>query len=107
MRHILATFLAVFASSGCVLGSEDDADATQHEQVDDVQGDESAEQTSPPPSYEEGDSDGDWSSNPCNGQTGVTYFIDGRELFVPAACNPHYIEKGTPPELTGDLEDLT
>ena len=61
------------------------------------------EQVGQDPAQPPYDSPGD-PANPCAAQVGTVYTIDGREVFVPAACNPNWMDMGDPaPEiLPGD-----
>src|SRR5262245_52192855 len=58
----------------------------------DVQGDPGAK-PEPPPAIYDGEARDD---DPCKAK-GVTYTIDGYDVFVPAACDPNWKDTGDPP----------
>ena len=105
MWRIVATSLLLSAAAGCAV-EVDGQPPPRADGNEDVQGDSSAGQPPAPPEYyDEGDADPLESSNPCADVVGVTYDLGGQLVFVPAACNEGWIDKGDPPPEPQQVND--
>ena len=82
MWRIVATSLLLSTAVGCVV-EVDEQTTPSAVGNEDVQGEGSAGQPSPPPAYyDEGDTDPLGSGNPCADVVGVTYDLEGHMVFA-------------------------
>jgi hypothetical protein len=97
MWRTTATLLVIALTAGCALEVQDPGEPAS-EASEDVQNDAIS---APPPAAPYEDGSGEWPSDPCGGgQAGTVYVLAGREVFVPAECDPHYQEMGDPPDVS-------